>query len=296
MMLKKILYQLDAYEKLMRLDKPVGILLLLWPTLWGLWLSTDLSHPNWQVVWLFILGTLLMRSAGCVLNDLADRQFDGLVARTKNRVLVTGAVSVFEALLLGVILLAGALLVAIKLPNQSLFAWGLVGIAAILAASYPFMKRFFVLPQAYLGLAFGMGIPLACLQLQESIPVSVWCLFVANIFWVVAYDTEYAMVDRADDLKIGIKTAAILFGRFDVLAVMLCYGVFLILLLGIGIGQYYHWPYYLGLALTSVLLIFQYRLIKTRDPRRCFQAFLDNQWIGCVIFAGLALEHYLYPI
>ncbi|MEN9477097.1 MAG: hypothetical protein RLZZ300_1238, partial [Pseudomonadota bacterium] len=203
--------KLDLYERLMRLDKPIGILLLLWPTLWALWLSA-LGRPNWIVVWIFIMGTVLMRSAGCVINDYADRDFDKHVERTKERPLTSGKVTTREALWLfaALCLLSFGLVLALGMP---LVTW-LSLPAVFLAASYPFTKRFFAIPQAYLGIAFGFGIPMAYAAHLDGVPAEAWWLLLANVFWAVAYDTEYAMVDRNDDLKIGIKTSAITFGRF----------------------------------------------------------------------------------
>src|SRR5574343_1894474 len=212
--------KLDLYEKLMRLDKPIGILLLLWPTLWALWLSS-LGSPKWIIVWVFVLGTVLMRSAVCVINDYADRDFDKHVERTKERPLTAGRVSTKEALWLfaGLSLVSFALVLALGKP----LVIALSVPALFLAARYPFTKRFLAIPQAYLGIAFGFGIPMAYAAQQGNVPAEAWWLLLANIFWAVAYDTEYAMVDRNDDLKIGIKTSAITFGRCDVAAVMLCY-------------------------------------------------------------------------
>jgi 4-hydroxybenzoate polyprenyltransferase len=228
---KKLRERIDLYERLMRLDKPIGILLLLWPTLWALWLSAR-GRPNWLVVWIFVLGTVLMRSAGCVINDLADRNFDPHVARTRERPLAAGRVSANEAILLFLALVAAAF--ALVLP---LFSWLLAGLcvaALFLAASYPFSKRFLAVPQAYLGVAFGFGIPMAYAVELGRVPLEAWWLLLANVFWAIAYDTEYALVDRADDLKIGIRSSAITFGRADVAAVMLCYALALGLIAALG--------------------------------------------------------------
>ena len=224
--------KLDLYEKLMRLDKPIGILLLLWPTLWALWLSS-LGRPNWWVVWVFVLGTVLMRSAGCVINDYADREFDKHVERTKERPLTAGKVTTKEALALFAGLSLTAFALVLMLGNQ-LVIWMSVP-AVFLAASYPFTKRFLAIPQAYLGVAFGFGIPMAYAAHLGGVPAEAWWLLLANVFWAVAYDTEYAMVDREDDLKIGIRTAAITFGSFDVAAVMICYGITLLILVEVGL-------------------------------------------------------------
>lgn len=286
---QNIIQKLDSYERLMRLDKPIGILLLLWPTLWAL-LIAGRGKPNWIIVLIFFTGTVLMRSAGCVMNDIADSKFDGLVERTKNRPLATNEVSKKEAYLL-----AGGL---------SLVAFGFVCVlntltiklsvlALFLAASYPLTKRFLAIPQAYLGIAFGFGIPMAFAAINGHIAPVAWLLLTANIFWAVAYDTEYAMVDRDDDLKIGIKSSAITFGRFDVVAVMICYALTLALLAYAGSWLAMGYAYYLGLLVATGIAIHHYTLIKGRDKALCFKAFLGNNWIGFAIFAGLATEYLL---
>jgi 4-hydroxybenzoate polyprenyltransferase len=279
--------KLPLYARLMRLDKPIGILLLAWPTLWGLWLAGD-GKPDWRIVLIFALGVVLMRSAGCVVNDYADRDFDPHVARTKHRPLAARQVGEREALLLAAGLALLALLLILPLGNALLL--GLAVVAAFLAASYPFTKRFLAIPQAYLGISFGFGIPMAYAALQGDVPAIAWLLLLANVFWAVAYDTEYAMVDRADDLRIGIKTSAITFGRHDVLAVMLCYAVTL-LLLGL-IGWLYRLGplYYAGLLLGAGIAGYHYTLIRTREPARCFKAFLHNNWFGAGVFAGMVLD------
>jgi 4-hydroxybenzoate polyprenyltransferase len=276
--------RLTEYEKLMRLDKPIGILLLAWPTLWGLWLSS-LGRPDFMVLWIFVIGIVLMRSAGCVINDYADRNFDPHVERTKNRPLAAGRVSPKEALILaGVLALLAFVLI---LPLQNMLLIQLSVIAAFLAASYPYTKRFLAIPQAYLGIAFGFGIPMAYAAHLDAVPSIAWVLMAANVFWAVAYDTEYAMVDRADDLKIGIKTSAITFGRHDITAVMLCYGITLALLGYVGWQLHLGWPYYLGLAAAAGIAGYHYTLIKERDPARCFKAFLHNNWFGAAVFSGM---------
>ena len=285
----KLLERLNLYEKLMRLDKPIGILLLLWPTLWALWLSSW-GTPNWAVVWIFVLGTVLMRSAGCVINDLADRKFDPHVARTKDRPLAAGKVSVKEALLLFFVLVLCAF--CLILPLRSWYIVGLSVIALFLAASYPLTKRFFAVPQAYLGVAFGFGIPMAYAAHLDMIPQTAWVLLLANVFWAVAYDTEYAMVDRADDLKIGIKTSAITFGRFDVAAVMLCYAMTLALIAWVGYQMHAQWAFYSGLAVAAAIAIYHYTLIRGREPAPCFKAFLHNNWVGASIFAGIVMDFF----
>ncbi|WP_137935891.1 4-hydroxybenzoate octaprenyltransferase [Chitinivorax sp. B] len=280
--------RLDDYEQLMRLDKPIGILLLLWPTLWGLWIAAY-GIPGWTLIWIFTFGTVLMRSAGCVINDYADRDFDPHVARTQQRPLAARRVTTKEALLLaGGLAICAFLLI---LPLNSLTKWMSVP-AVLLAASYPFTKRFLAIPQAYLGVAFSFGIPMAFAAAQERVPLIAWMLVLANVFWTIAYDTAYAMVDREDDLKIGIKTSAITFGRFDVAAIMLCHILFLASMTYIGYLLQMSWVYYSCLGVALMLVGYQYHLIKDRIPERCFRAFLDNNWIGAAIFVGTFL-HFL---
>jgi len=282
--------KLDLYEKLMRLDKPIGILLLLWPTLWALWLSAQ-GRPDWMVLWIFVLGTVLMRSAGCVINDYADRDFDKHVERTKERPLTAGRVSTKEALWLfaGLSLVAFALVLALGNP---LVIWLSVP-ALFLAASYPFTKRFFAIPQAYLGIAFGFGIPMAYAAHLGEVPAEAWWLLLANVFWAVAYDTEYAMVDREDDLKIGIKTSAITFGRFDVAAVMACYAATLAIVAGIGWSLHLGLAFYAGLLLAAAIMGLHFTWIRGRERMPCFKAFLHNNWVGLVIFVGIVLDYLL---
>ncbi|WP_407690624.1 4-hydroxybenzoate octaprenyltransferase [Rhodocyclus tenuis] len=281
--------RLDHYEKLMRLDKPIGILLLLWPTFWALWLSS-LGHPNWAVVWIFTLGTVLMRSAGCVINDFADRKFDPHVERTRMRPLAAGKVTSKEALILFAVLVIVSF--GLILPLKSWLIIGLSVVALFLAASYPFTKRFFAIPQAYLGIAFGFGIPMAYAAHLDAVPAEAWWLLLANIFWAVAYDTEYAMVDRPDDLKIGIKTSAITFGRFDVAAVMACYAATFALIAWVGHGLRLGTWFYLGIAVAVGISLYHWTLIRHREGPPCFKAFLHNNWIGAAIFAGIALDFF----
>jgi len=283
MNLKALGARLTLYEHLMRLDKPIGTLLLLWPTLWALWLASN-GRPDWRVVWIFALGTLLMRSAGCVMNDMADWRFDGEVRRTRDRPLATGAVSRREALILAAALLLASFALVLVLNWLTVM---LSVIALVLAATYPLTKRFLTIPQAYLGIAFGFGIPMGYAAVQWTVPAEGWWLLLANIFWAIAYDTEYAMVDRDDDLRIGIKTAAITFGRHDVLAVMICYGAMLLVLAGIGVQHRLGPIYYLGLAGAAGLMAYHYRLIRGRDRDACFMAFNHNNWVGGAVFAGI---------
>lgn len=279
--------RLSAYVRLTRLDKPIGILLLLWPTLWGVWFAAA-GQPPIGIGLIFVAGVVLMRSAGCAINDYADRDFDPHVARTQQRPLAAKAIQPHEAVWVAIILALLALLLIVPILTPLLIV--LAVIAAFLAASYPFTKRFFAIPQAYLGIAFGFGIPMAYGAIQQQLPPEAWLLLLANVFWSVAYDTEYAMVDRADDLKIGMKTSAITFGRFDVVAVMLCYAATLVLLTWIGLQQGRGAIYLAGLAAAAGIAGYHYGLIRNREPARCFKAFLHNTWFGAAVFAGLALD------
>jgi 4-hydroxybenzoate polyprenyltransferase len=278
--------RLDAYEKLIRLDKPVGILLLLWPTLWALWLSAW-GEPDGRVVWIFVLGTVLMRSAGCAINDYADRDFDGHVERTRNRPLATGAISPKEALWVAGVLAALAFVLVLQLNRLTVL---LSVVAAFLAASYPYTKRFLALPQAYLGLAFGFGIPMAYAAHTGAVPWPAWLLLAGNVFWAIAYDTEYAMVDRDDDRKIGIRTSAILFGHYDVAMVMLCQALFIAVLVAAGLHYQLGAWYFSGLAVAAMLAAWQYRLIRDRSREGCFRAFRQNNLLGGVVFAGILAD------
>ena len=283
--------RLDEYKKLMRLDKPIGILLLLWPTLWALWVA-GAGRPALGVVAIFVLGTVLMRSAGCVINDYADKDFDGHVERTRNRPLAARRVRPGEALLLAAGLALLSFLLVLPLNGLTI---ALSVPAVFLAGSYPFTKRFLAIPQAYLGIAFGFGIPMAFAALQGEVPVVAWVMLLANVFWAVAYDTEYAMVDRPDDLKIGIKTSAITFGRFDVAAVMACYGLTLALLGWVGVSTG-GGPFFLaGLAVAAGIMAYHYTLIRERDRPKCFKAFLHNNWVGAAIFAGWVVDYLFRP-
>jgi 4-hydroxybenzoate polyprenyltransferase len=279
--------KLDLYEKLMRLDKPIGILLLLWPTLWALWLSSR-GRPDWIVLWVFVLGTVLMRSAGCVINDYADRDFDKHVERTKERPLTAGKVTTKEALALFAGLSLTAFVLVLLLGKPLVIAMSVP--ALFLAASYPFTKRFLAIPQAYLGIAFGFGIPMAYAAHLGDVPAEAWWLLLANVFWAVAYDTEYAMVDRNDDLKIGIKTSAITFGRFDVAAVMICYAATLAIIGGVGYAQHLGVAFYAGLLVAAGIMGVHYTWIRGRERMACFKAFLHNNWVGAAIFAGIAVD------
>ena len=281
--------RLDAYERLMRLDKPIGTLLLLWPTMWAVWIAAE-GAPSLFIVWIFALGTLLMRSAGVVMNDYADRHFDLHVERTKHRPLTAGIVSEREALLLaaGVTLCAFILI----LPLHKL-VWALSVVALFLAASYPLTKRFLAIPQAYLGVAFGFGIPMAFAAQLYTVPPLAWAMLAANIFWAIGYDTCYAMVDREDDLKIGIKTSAITVGRYDVAAVMLSYAITLGILAWVGAQAGRGLWFYAGLAVAAGMMLRHWFWIRGRERMPCFRAFMDNNWVGAAIFAGLFADYAL---
>ena len=281
--------RLSEYEKLMRLDKPIGILLLLWPTLWALWVASD-GRPAVWVVAIFVVGTVLMRSAGCVINDYADKDFDGHVERTRNRPLAARRISPKEALGLAAGLSVLSFLLVLPLNGLTI---AMSVPAVFLAGSYPFTKRFFAIPQAYLGIAFGFGIPMAFAAFQNDIPLEAWMMLLANVFWAVAYDTEYAMVDRPDDLKIGIKTSAITFGRFEVAAIMICYAMTLLLLGWAGLATCAGAPFLAGLVVAAGLMAYHYTLIRERDRPRCFKAFLHNNWVGAAIFAGWVADYLL---
>jgi 4-hydroxybenzoate polyprenyltransferase len=283
-----IIQRINIYERLMRLDKPIGILLLLWPTLWALLIAGD-GQPDWTIMLIFITGTILMRSAGCVMNDIADSRYDRMVERTQHRPLANAEISKKEAMGLAAVLSLLSLLLVYQLNTLTL---KLAVAAFLLAASYPFTKRFFVMPQAYLGIAFGFGIPMAFAAITGTVPAVAWLLLLANIFWAIAYDTEYAMVDRDDDLKIGIQSSAITFGRFDVIAIMVCYGVTLALLALAGVWLQLNYVYYLGLALAALIAVYHYFLIRTREKPGCFKAFLGNNWLGFAVFLGLS-AHYV---
>ena len=283
--------RINAYEKLMRLDKPIGTLLLLWPALWGLWFASP-YYQRFEIVLIFVVGTVLMRSAGCVLNDYADRDFDPHVKRTADRPLAQRLIAPKEALVLAGVLAALAFVLVLFLNKLTI----LLSMAALfLAASYPFTKRFFPLPQAYLGIAFGFSIPMAFAAYQNALPPLAWVLLLANVFWAIAYDTEYAMVDRDDDMRLNLKSSALLFGVFDVAAVMLFHGLFIATMAGVGASLKLGLLYFLGLAVTAALVVYQFQLIKTRNRERCFKAFMNNNWAGAFVFAGLAAD-YAYRI
>lgn len=283
--------RLDAYEKLMRLDKPIGTLLLLWPALWGLWFASPIVQ-RWDIVLIFVMGTILMRSAGCAMNDYADRDIDPHVKRTAGRPLAARLIKPKEALMVaGVLALLafGLVLFLNKLTIALSFA------ALFLAVTYPFTKRFFPLPQAYLGIAFGFSIPMAFAAYQNQVPALAWVLLAANVFWAIAYDTAYAMVDRDDDMRLNIKTSALLFGVFDVAAVLVCHAIFVLIMAGVGVWMKLGLIYFLGLVLAVLCVVMQYQWIKTRQREACFKAFMNNNWMGAAVFAGLALD-YLFRV
>jgi len=280
--------RLKDYALLMRLHRPIGILLLLWPTLWALWIAGE-GNPGWHVLLVFVPGVVLMRSAGCVINDYADRNFDPHVARTRDRPVAAGRVSPREALALFAALCLVAFALVLTLNRLTIL---LSFAGAFLAATYPFLKRFTHLPQFYLGAAFGWGIPMAFAAQTGGVPPLAWVLFAANVFWAVAYDTAYAMVDREDDLKVGVKSTAILFGRHDRTLIFLFHIVTIALLAVVGTLAHLGLGYYAGLAVATGLAVYQQYLVRKRDRDGCFRAFLNNNWLGAAVFAGL-LWHYL---
>jgi len=279
--------RLGLYARLVRIDKPIGTLLLLWPTLWAVWAASG-GEPSLKILLIFVLGTFLMRAAGCAINDYFDRDFDRHVKRTESRVLTTGQVRPREAVFVAAGLALCAFALVLTLNGLTIL---LSFVALALAATYPLMKRFFGVPQAYLGIAFGFGIPMAFAAITNTVPLVAWLMLLANIAWTIAYDTEYAMVDRDDDLKLGLKTSAITFGRFDVFAVGLSYGVFLALMAWIAGLLKWGTFFYLGLLAAAVIALLHVTWISGRDREQCFKAFRHNNWIGAVIFAGIALDY-----
>ena len=279
----------QVYLDLIRWNRPAGWLLLLWPTLGALWFAAD-GWPGWHLLIVFVLGTFLMRSAGCCINDVADRDFDRHVKRTAQRPVTSGAVSVREALTLGAVLalLAFALVLT---TNRLTVLWSFAALAITLA--YPFAKRFVSIPQAVLGIAFSFGIPMAFAAVQSAVPAFVVLLLVGNLFWVLAYDTEYAMVDRDDDLKIGMKTSAITFGRFDVAAVVASYAAFLLLWTIAGASRGLGLVFFIAIVLAAAQAVWHWRLVRTRTRDGCFKAFRLNHWLGFTVFAGVVASYAL---
>lgn len=279
--------RLDAYERLLRLDKPIGTLLLLWPTLWAVWLASR-GMPSTAVLAVFCVGTLLMRSAGCAVNDYFDREFDHRVERTRERPLAAGEIRPAEALVLAALLAAAAFALVLMLNRLALL---LSFVALGIAITYPLTKRFFALPQLYLGIAFGFGIPMAYAAVQNRLPMECWVLLGANMCYAFAYDTEYAMVDRDDDAKIGMRTSALTLGRYDVAGVMVAYAAMLALLAWVGVMARLGWTYYAGLAAAAGVMSYHFVLIRGRSREACFKAFRQNNWVGAAVFAGIA-AHY----
>jgi len=286
--------RMSLWLDLIRWDRPAGTWLLLWPTLAALCIAAE-GFPGWHLLVVFVVGTFLMRSAGCAANDVADRDFDRHVKRTAARPVTAGAIGVGEALAVGAVLAAGAFALALT-TNVATIAWSVVALA--IALVYPLSKRVFAMPQAVLGIAFSFGIPMAFAAVRgtsawslppafAAVPALAWWLLVGNLFWVLAYDTEYAMVDRDDDLRIGIKTSAITFGRFDVAAVMASYAAYLCLWAAIGARLGYGWPYFAGIAVAAAIAGWHYTLIRGRTREGCFRAFRVNHWLGFAVFAGV---------
>ncbi len=280
--------RLIDYAHLMRWHKPIGILLLLWPTLSALWIASA-GRPTPQHLFIFITGTILMRSAGCIINDWADRDFDHHVARTRDRPLAAGRISVAEALLIAIVLSILAWVLIIPLNT---FTHQLALLAILIAFSYPFFKRFFAIPQAYLGIAFGFGIPMAFAATNNTVPNIAWLFLLGNIFWTIAYDTAYAMVDRDDDVKIGIKTSALTFGRFDIIAISICYTAFFAIMAYIGIHLSFSNFYWLGWSAAIGCAIYHLKLLLTRTREKYFAAFMHNNWLGACLFFGIAGAYY----
>lgn len=281
----QLLKQLSPYLRLMRFHRPIGILLLLWPTLWALWLA-GAGHPDFSVLLIFIAGVVIMRAAGCIINDIADRQVDSHVRRTADRPIASGVISMQSALILFIILLSLAFALVL-MCNRLTIALAFVG--AVLATVYPFLKRMTHLPQLGLGLAFSWGVPMAFAAQTNRVPAEAWLLFIAACSWPVIYDTFYAMADRDDDVKIGVKSTAILFGRYDQVITFLLQLFFIVMLIRVGNVFALDEFYFVGLAVSSLFFIYQQHLIKLRKPADCFKAFLNNNWVGLVVFIGIAL-------
>lgn len=282
--------RLIQYAHLMRLNRPIGIYLLLWPTLWALWIAGE-GRPDLLVVFVFVSGVVLMRSAGCVINDYADRELDPHVERSRDRPIAAGRVKPKEALLLFVLLSLSAFGLVLLMNRLTIYL-SLVGVA--LAASYPFMKRYTHLPQVYLGAAFGWAVPMAFAAQTGGFPKVAWLLFVATVLWATVYDTMYGMVDREDDIKIGVKSTAVLFGEADRFIIAVIQVLFLGALLLVGQAANLGGYYYFGILLAAALSIYQQYLIRNREPRYCFQAFLNNNWLGAAVFSGLVLNYLVH--
>ena len=277
--------RLVSYGYLIRLDKPIGTLLLLWPTLWALWLASS-GVPDISILIIFIAGTFLMRSAGCAINDYADRDFDRHVKRTQNRPVTSGKISGKEAVAVAGFL---AFIAFLLIQPLNIFTKQLSVLALLVAFIYPFTKRFFAMPQAVLGIAFGFGIPMAYAAILDFIPLEAWFLFIGNIFWAIAYDTAYAMVDRDDDLRLGLRTSAITFGQYDVVAIAICYGMLFLSQLWVAqlanLSNYFLLGWFAALACA----IYHLKLVSTRNRENCFKAFRHNNWLGGFLFLGIVL-------
>ena len=282
--------RLQAYAYLIRLDKPIGTLLLLWPTLWALWLASS-GMPDLSILFIFVVGTFLMRSAGCAMNDYADRDFDRYVQRTKDRPVTSGKISGKEAV---AVALALALIAFLLIQSLNIFTKQLSVLALLVAFIYPFTKRFFAIPQAILGIAFGFGIPMAYAAVLNFIPLEAWVLFVGNIFWAIAYDTAYAMVDREDDLRLGLRTSAITFGKYDVLAIGVCYGILLMTQLWVAYLADLSNYFLVGWIMALACAIYHMQLVSTRKRDECFLAFRHNNWLGGFLFLGIVLGLSIY--
>ena len=282
--------RLQAYAYLIRLDKPIGTLLLLWPTLWALWLASS-GMPDLSILFIFVMGTFLMRSAGCAMNDYADRDFDRYVQRTKDRPVTSGKISGKEAV---AVALALALIAFLLIQSLNIFTKQLSVLALLVAFIYPFTKRFFAIPQAILGIAFGFGIPMAYAAVLNFIPLEAWVLFVGNIFWAIAYDTAYAMVDREDDLRLGLRTSAITFGKYDVVAIGLCYGILLMTQLWVAYLADLSNYFLVGWIMALACAIYHMQLVSTRKREECFLAFRHNNWLGGFLFLGIVLGLSIY--
>ncbi|MFT6989164.1 MAG: 4-hydroxybenzoate polyprenyltransferase [Paraglaciecola sp.] len=283
--------KLNAYWRLMRADKPIGIYLLLWPCVWALWIASE-GVPDLHIFVVFVLGVVVMRSAGCVINDYADRKVDGLVERSSSRPLVTGEVTEKEALSLFFLLLFFALILVLTLTWQTVLMS--VG-GLILATIYPFMKRYTHLPQVLLGAAFGWSIPMVFVATGQPLNWMVWALYFGNLAWTVAFDTQYAMVDKNDDIKIGVKSTAILFGQYDRLIILLLQILSLLLFAAAALWLKLSWPFYLALVISMGLFLYQQRLIKDRERSACFKAFLHNHYVGLVLAIGIIGHYIIYP-
>lgn len=283
------LHRVPDFIQLMRLDRPIGIYLLMWPTLWAVWIASD-GLPSYKHLFIFVMGVILTRSGGCIINDYADREFDGQVKRTQFRPLATGRISSTEALMLGA---AIALISFVLVLFTNLFTILLSVGALLIACTYPFMKRYTHLPQVVLGAAFAWAIPMAFAAIREELPRETWMLYAATLLWTVAYDTYYAMVDRDDDVNIGVKSTAILFGRWDLRIIALLQGLTLITLIVLGLDLKFSFWYYAGLGVAAGLFVWQARHARLREREACFQAFLHNHWVGAAIFAGIFLHYSL---